>query len=79
MVSGRYPRSRNSSTDTAPCRFDSFFLSGPRIIGRCAYDGQAASRASYSASWRGVEDSRSSPRMIVLTSMAMSSTGLANW
>ena len=40
MASGRNPSSRNSSTATEPCRFDSGWRSAPTIRGRWAYAGR---------------------------------------
>ena len=41
-ASGRYPRSRYSSTLVAPWRFESFLPSGPKIMDRCANSGTSA-------------------------------------
>ena len=42
IASGRMPCRWYSVTDVAPCRFDSRFLSGPRISGTCANCGSGA-------------------------------------
>ena len=48
------PSSRRSAIDAAPCRFDSFAPSGPRIRPWWRYSGGSAPSALAIASWSGV-------------------------
>ena len=77
MASGRYPSSRNHSTATDPCRFDSGCWFGPTMSGRCAYAGGEAPNAPTISIWRGVDGSRSSPRMTWVIRILTSSTAAA--
>jgi hypothetical protein len=73
VASGRYPWSRYSVTETAPCLLLSRFLSGPRMSGRWANRGGAAPAARYRRTCFGVLLMWSSPRITCVTRISMSS------
>ena len=76
-ASGTYPASRNSSTETAPCRFESLRPSAPNTLGTCAYTGGSAPSARRTTSCFGVFETWSSPRMTCVIPSIQSSSGEA--
>ncbi len=76
-AAGMYPSSRNASTDTAPCRFDSFFPSAPSTSGTCAYTGRSAPSARITLICVGVFETWSLPRITCVIPSSTSSTGFA--
>ncbi|CPU64520.1 Uncharacterised protein [Mycobacteroides abscessus] len=77
------PRSRCRNRFDSGSRLDSFLLPSPMTYGRWPNSGitcatPISSSARYSAIWRGVEDSRSSPRSTCVMPMSASSTGFTS-
>jgi hypothetical protein len=60
---------------TTPCRFESFAPSEPSTIGRCAYAGGLAPKASRIRICFGVFETWSEPRITCVIPSSQSSTG----
>ena len=69
--------SRNSSSDCAPWRFESFLPSSPATSGMCAYTGSSAPSARRMLICFGVFEMWSRPRMTCVMPSSQSSTGEA--
>ena len=83
MPSGMKPSSRYWNRFDCGSRLESLRLPSPVTNGRCPNCGNGLARpmsmsASYSAIWRGVDGSRSSPRSTWVIPISASSTGLTS-